>query len=59
LLHCHALLRRPLIPLSSLFLGPRSHGYCKRSEVKSWLRHGRVTFEGELVRKLDQKVVVR
>jgi len=36
-----------------------SHGYCKRSEVKSWLRHGRVTFEGELVRKLDQKVVVR
>lgn len=36
-----------------------SHGYCKRSEAKSWVRHGRVTFEGEIVKKADQKVVVR
>lgn len=36
-----------------------SHGYCKRSEAKSWVRHGRITFEGETVKKPDQKVVVR
>jgi 16S rRNA U516 pseudouridylate synthase RsuA-like enzyme len=40
-------------------LSPCSHGFCKRSEAKSWVRHGRVTFEGETVKKPDHKVVVR
>lgn len=35
------------------------YGYCKRSEVKTWLRNERVTFEGLPVLKIDQKVVVR
>lgn len=38
---------------------PRRHGVCKRSEAKSFIRHGRVTFEGEVVTRPDQKVVVR
>ena len=37
----------------------RSHGYCKRSEAKAWIRHGRVTFEGDVVKTCDAKVVVR
>eukprot|EP00227_Mantoniella_beaufortii_P013618 CAMPEP_0197577302 /NCGR_PEP_ID=MMETSP1326-20131121/1985_1 /TAXON_ID=1155430 /ORGANISM="Genus nov. species nov., Strain RCC2288" /LENGTH=129 /DNA_ID=CAMNT_0043140353 /DNA_START=302 /DNA_END=691 /DNA_ORIENTATION=+ len=36
-----------------------NHGFCKRSEAKAWVRNGRVTFEGEAVKRIDQKVVVR
>ena len=33
---------------------------CKtRAEAKAFVRHGRVTFEGEVVSRPEQKVVVR
>ena len=32
---------------------------CKRSEAKAFLRHGRVTFEGDVVTRPEQRVVVR
>jgi len=35
------------------------HGVCKRSEAKAFLRNGRVTFEGETVTRVDQRVEVR
>lgn len=35
------------------------HGVCKRSEAKAFLRHGRVTFEGDVVTRPEQRVVVR
>lgn len=36
------------------------HGVCKtRAEAKAFVRHGRVTFEGEVVSRPEQKVVVR
>ena len=38
---------------------PRRHGVCKRSEAKAFLRHGRVTFEGDVVTRPEQRVVVR
>lgn len=38
---------------------PRRHGVCKRSEAKAFLRHGRVTFEGDIVTRPEQRVVVR
>ena len=38
---------------------PHRHGVCKRSEAKAFLRHGRVTFEGDVVTRPEQRVVVR
>ena len=32
---------------------------CKRSEAKAFLRHGRVTFEGDVVTRPEQRVIVR
>ena len=38
---------------------PHRHGVCKRSEAKAFLRHGRVTFEGDVVTRPEQRVIVR
>jgi hypothetical protein len=45
-----------LLPLPSPYC---SYGFCKRADAKQWVRNGRVTFDGEVVTRIDQKVVVR